>query len=181
MSEIGMIMAWAGSEKEIPAKWLLCDGATVSSRNYPKLFRVLGDKWGEARPNEFKLPDLRGRFLRGLSEGYQTGDPDWKSRYTYDDQGQVKLNSPYKGVGTYQDDAIQKHSHQLSHKKGKAINFWIRVGPGSYSLRNGSNRKESSKVGIEVLRAVDIDKKTRVSTKETRPKNASVAYIIKAL
>lgn len=70
----GAISAFAGTTA--PSGWLLCDGRGVSSSTYPRLFAAVGTAWGNGAqgcPNgttcNFNLPDLRGRFLRGVDQG----------------------------------------------------------------------------------------------------------------
>ena len=46
----------------IPNNWLVCDGATFSSANYPKLAEVLLNNYGPISGTDYKLPDFRGRI-----------------------------------------------------------------------------------------------------------------------
>jgi microcystin-dependent protein len=46
----------------IPDNWLICNGATFSSANYPKLAEVLLDNYGSISGTDYKLPDFRGRI-----------------------------------------------------------------------------------------------------------------------
>lgn len=59
----GVIVPFGGGV--VPAGWLLCDGAEVSSTTYPALASALGATWGAAAAGNTKLPDLRGRFALG--------------------------------------------------------------------------------------------------------------------
>lgn len=45
--------------------YLLCNGASPSRLAYKKLFAVLGSIYGAPTSTNFKLPDFRGRFIRG--------------------------------------------------------------------------------------------------------------------
>lgn len=54
-----------------PAGWLACDGSTVSRATYAALFAAIGTTFntgGEAG-TVFRLPDLRGEFVRGWDAG----------------------------------------------------------------------------------------------------------------
>src|SRR5215475_8539475 len=62
----GEIRAFAGPNP--PAGWILCDGREVKEADYPQLYAAIGDLWGASAPGKFKLPDLRGSFLRGWNE-----------------------------------------------------------------------------------------------------------------
>lgn len=62
---IGSIIAM--SSDYIPAGYLLCNGAAVNRQNYSLLFAKIGTTYGEGDgTNTFNLPDLRGKFVRGL-------------------------------------------------------------------------------------------------------------------
>lgn len=63
---VGSIMFFTKSEA--PDGWLFCNGASISSVDYPKLYTVIGTTFGGDSSN-FKLPDLRNQFLRGISSG----------------------------------------------------------------------------------------------------------------
>lgn len=62
----GTIVAFGGHPEKIPPGWLLCDGREVSSATYSNLFSAISTNWGGAAPSNFRLPDLRGTFLRGV-------------------------------------------------------------------------------------------------------------------
>lgn len=67
----GIIMPFAGPVANVPDGWLPCDGKTVKSTDYPKLFANIGTTWGyetniiEEGVTYFKLPDLQNRTLWG--------------------------------------------------------------------------------------------------------------------
>lgn len=53
-----------------PTGWLLANGAAVSRTTYAKLFAALGTTYGGGDgTTTFNIPDLRGKFLRVLSNG----------------------------------------------------------------------------------------------------------------
>ena len=61
----GAVIPYAGSTA--PTKWLLCDGASVSTTTYAALFAITGYTYGGSGPN-FNLPDLRGRAVFGKDD-----------------------------------------------------------------------------------------------------------------
>jgi microcystin-dependent protein len=63
---VGAIMYF--TDTAIPAGWLKANGALVTTAAYPKLFQVIGYKFGGSGA-QFMLPDLRGEFLRGADDG----------------------------------------------------------------------------------------------------------------
>ncbi|HEU4716735.1 MAG TPA: phage tail protein [Bacteroidia bacterium] len=145
--------------------WMLCDGKPYRYTTNPadilfQLCRVLSQAWGG---NEFEIgasfrvPDLRGVFLRGVTT-FSSLDPDASSRtkiYPTDNFGE-KGNQ----VGSFQGDDFKKHDHKFQapitgEKVGYASDSSVRA-----------NFKESA---------------TLVNGgEETRPKNAYVHYLIKA-
>ena len=71
----GTIDLFAGAD--IPEGYALCDGRELRQTDYPKLFAALGTTYNRAadyngnayttQSGYFRLPDLRGRFVVGLS------------------------------------------------------------------------------------------------------------------
>mgnify|MGYP003647579925 CR=1 FL=1 len=75
-----------------PAGWLKANGALISRTAYARLFASLGESYGAGDGfNNFKLPDLRGEFIRGYDDGRTV------------DAGRV--------FGSWQSDAFKSHSH----------------------------------------------------------------------
>ena len=111
----GVIMPFAGPVANVPDGWLPCDGKTVKSTDYPKLFANIGTTWGyetnitENGVTYFRLPDLRNRTLWGadthkVGEYVEAGLPN----ITGDFFGQNKsVNWIYNGA-FYPTDAGSK-------------------------------------------------------------------------
>ncbi len=45
--------------EKIPAGWLACEGQILYIAEYPKLFMLIGTKFGGDGKQKFKLPDLK--------------------------------------------------------------------------------------------------------------------------
>ena len=60
---------WAGNTSNIPKGYLLCNGATLNTSTYNKLYKAIGNQWGGSGGN-FKIPDLRDRFIVGAGSAY---------------------------------------------------------------------------------------------------------------
>jgi microcystin-dependent protein len=103
---IGTVTAFAGPIDKLPNGWLPCDGRQLHINEYKDLFAAIGWSWGgDEKQGVFNIPDLRGRFLRGVDEG--TGrDPDADSR-THQISGVVIGGV----VGSVQEDMLQSHKH----------------------------------------------------------------------
>lgn len=151
----GTILAFAGPS--LPTGFLLCNGASVNKALFPDLFAAIGTSWGGDGIPNFNLPDLRGQFLRGWSNGSGV-DPDAGGRTALQTGGAIGDN-----VGSYQAHALQQHTHTYTRRETKwtttdgNTNVWRNDAPYESSGANGAN----------------------VSGNETRPKNAAVNYIIK--
>ncbi|MCL1864459.1 MAG: phage tail protein [Spirochaetes bacterium] len=69
MPPVGSIVSFAGPENRVPEGWLVCDGRVMNKDTFGTLFDAIGFSWGKESDDEFRLPDLRGRFLRGVNRG----------------------------------------------------------------------------------------------------------------
>ncbi|MFJ3074479.1 phage tail protein [Pseudomonas sp. NPDC087029] len=75
----------------VPVGWLKADGSLVSRTEYTALFTAIGTTYGEGDGlSTFKLPDLRGEFIRGhdggrgVDEGRVFGSGQKGSLYPFD-------------------------------------------------------------------------------------------------
>lgn len=74
---LGMVEMWAGDG--VPEGYALCDGRTLKKSEYGELWGVIGDRFNRGvnadgvayvtPAGEFRLPDLRGRFVVGFHDG----------------------------------------------------------------------------------------------------------------
>ncbi len=63
----GVIVPYGGTLSP-NSSWMVCDGSERLVTSYPELAAVLGTTWGTpSSASYFKLPDLKGLFLRGWS------------------------------------------------------------------------------------------------------------------
>lgn len=103
--EIGKISSFS-HEYADPNKFLACDGSEVLRVDYPELFSKIGEVYGAGDGvTTFLLPDMRGKFTRGVDDGAGV------------DNGRV--------LGTYQDDSLQGHQHyyQARHNTNAGSNI----------------------------------------------------------
>src|SRR5215469_3919467 len=68
---IGAMIDYAGATA--PIGWLLCDGTVVTIAAYPRLFAVIGNRYGGDGSTNFAVPDSRGRVLAGAGSTTDTG------------------------------------------------------------------------------------------------------------
>ena len=149
---VGMITSFAGSA--IPNGWALCNGSPLDKTTYAQLFARIGATWDQKRNQEtganylspggnlFRLPDLRGTFLRsaGQSLGYDSTDLG----ITYDDKTAKNglYNSASSISGTTGASAVSgtvgagdgAHNHTIAgYSEGAGGKF-----PSGYSSMSGN-------------------------------------------
>lgn len=102
---VGMVVKWTSSI--VPYGFKVCNGSSLSRTTYADLFAVIGVTYGNADSSTFKIPDYRGRFLRGWNNSKASGlyDPSASSRT---DRGDGTAGDH---VGTKQEDENKLHSH----------------------------------------------------------------------
>lgn len=98
-------MCWftTNDNTKLPVGWLIADGASytdASAGDYYELFQVIGTTFTPPAdpPGTFRVPDLRGQFVRGWNDA--GGTPG-----TYD---------VGRGFGTCQVDAFKQHNHSVT-------------------------------------------------------------------
>lgn len=169
----GSIMPFAGPANKVPAGWLLCNGSSKAKTGmYQKLFDAIGTAWGDDGGN-FRVPDLRGMFLRGTNEG-RTG--------TYADP----IN---RNVGDLQTDLLKSHNHNGStstngshtHNASSAYRYLVKVGVNTGGGGFDTTAGEPTLTSAQAIQNAGNHSHTISSDGgvETRPKNAAVVYIIK--
>lgn len=67
--EVGDLCYSLRTEKE---GWLLCDGASYSTTDYPDLFAVIGYTFGGSE-NNFNVPNYKGKFLQMINDNQTIG------------------------------------------------------------------------------------------------------------
>lgn len=100
---VGIIQPYGGSSA--PSGWLICDGSSELRADYPELFAVVGTAFGTADGTHFNVPDMRGRFLRGMDDSVGR-DPDRAGRTAMNAGGNTGDN-----VGTLQAEDHLSHNH----------------------------------------------------------------------
>jgi microcystin-dependent protein len=154
----GTIVAYGSATA--PAGWLLCDGTQYSGVDpkYVALYAAIGTAYGGNSTSQvFNVPDLRGRFLRGVNNG-TTNDPDAAARTASQSGGNTG-----DAVGSLEGDAFASHSHlnglPACSSTGSPFNGLV-VG----NAATGNNTFNSSQA---------------TGGSETRPKNLTATFIIK--
>lgn len=104
---VGTIVAFAGPLSKIPQNWRLCNGDPLSKNDYPQLWDKIENYWGGDGSPNFRLPDLRGVFLRGVDAGANK-DRDRDKRVP------SNPGKPKNEAGSLQADQMQTHIHNVT-------------------------------------------------------------------
>ena len=163
----GTILSFGGTIA--PAGYLMCAGQLYSKSTYPALSTVLNNAFG-GDATMFRVPDLRGRFLRGTDDPDGEGgaysaagrDPNVSAvdRPQMNDGGNTG-----NAVGSVQADELKNHSHLMN-----SVVF-------DSGGRNGTTVAGGTNYGFSYSSPYPATSST--GGIETRPINANVNYIIK--
>jgi microcystin-dependent protein len=137
----GQVSAFATST--CPSGWLKANGASVSQTTYAGLYAALGTTWGPVAAGNFTLPDFRGMFLRGVTDGRAT-DPN----------GGALLA---QALAAFVDDQFESHTH--TYTAGSTASGVVQGGvtqaitqgataPGSVSGATGGTETNPKNIGI---------------------------------
>jgi microcystin-dependent protein len=167
----GTILPFTGTA--IPAGFLACDGAAVSRTQYAALFAIVGVSFGQGdQITTFNVPDLRGRFLRGV-DGSAGNDPDKVSR-TASGAGGATGNA----IGSFQASAFASHVHGLNDpghihhlSGGGSCGCGVDGADLTQAWPNSPHNSDPSVTGVSI--------QATGGSGETRPVNIYVGWIIK--
>ncbi len=164
---VGSILPYGGTTA--PEGWLMCNGAPVSRESYPDLFAAVGTSFGAGDGSTtFNIPDLRGRFLRGV-DGAAGRDPDGASRTAMATGGATGDN-----VGSVQGDAIRNITGTFG---GYRVGSVGSTATGAFTFTNPGGQGASGS-GEGAL--FHFNPSLVVPTGgDNRPVNANVNFIIK--
>lgn len=179
----GTVVAFAGPTA--PPGWLTCDGRVVTKTQYPALFNAITTHWGtggDASADTFRIPDMRGLFLRGVNTPQDqapnapaftpgTRDPNSSTR-----GGMWDSTASGNQVGTYQGHVFASHNHGVNDP-GHSHGFQMGNRESGLTDRpsNGDIHRYSPRTSHEVT-GITIQ---ATGGSETRPINVYVTYIIK--
>lgn len=211
---VGTIIAYGSATP--PKGYLPCDGSSYLRTSYQDLFEAIGTAWGSSvdaaiaaipptlpaaiteDSARFNVPNLSGRFLRGLNPGDSGADEDAGARFAMYFGGS-------NAVGSYQQDALRRHFHSitdLGHTHSASIGgtgasvprgwsvtpnlpnkidaFTGAGGGSSYSMSVQTSAADSNTkiTGTGNATEASLGSGTRTGT-ETRPDSAVVRYCIK--
>ena len=170
----GAILAFAITTP--PEGWLECNGQLVLKTEYPNLFIAIGHTFDTnislILPSSgtravastgtapfFKLPDLRGYFVRG-----------WDNTRNIDTD---------RTFGSVQEDQIEKHKHIASNNDCQNYNNVNGIGTGNFNTWCDTNGIAYNTAGAGLTDDGMFPEQTAKVGTETRPKNIALMYCIK--
>ena len=155
---IGTVLSFAGNT--VPHGYLLCNGASYPTANYPDLYAVIGNTYGGDTEN-FNVPDYRETVLVGVGEN--TTDT-------------IASHDVYE-LGEFKDDQLQRITGEFEvgnrNRQPHISGAFSTKGPQYEWFALSETAANSSRVEF------DSSKVTRSGT-TTHGKQKGVTYIIKA-
>ncbi|WP_242343474.1 tail fiber protein [Anaeromyxobacter terrae] len=174
----GSIVAFGGPDDKVPAGWLPCRGQHLDAAQYPALFGAIGYTYGGSG-NTFDLPDLGGRFLRGLRAD-NAGDLLGRDPGAFQDWTTGLPRNALKA------DAVNlNHSHR--YNDWYFAEAWCPSYPpngdrtGSHSSDTDNNRCEETRDTQPASINLFHEHTVSGGDGETRPANVAVNWIIKVV
>jgi microcystin-dependent protein len=164
----GTIVAFGGPAEEVPDGWIMCDGRDLPIADFERLHKKIRFLWGNPGSGRFRVPDLRGLFLRGGDAG-SGRDPD-RDRRTSIHPGGAAGNE----IGSYQPGEFKEHRHNITYTHNNvpvtANLLGAHNSAGGVGFNHGSYFTPVQIVALDVKQSGGA---------ETRPANVYINYIIK--
>jgi len=147
------------------------------------LFNVIGTKYGNTDSNNFRVPDLRGEFIRGVNTSSSGADAN---RAIGSSQG--GQNASHNHTGTYTGTASQQSLVGTATKISESFNQGSTSGIFGRGANTDSgltpNRVDTTATGTLTVDAshnhsVTVSGTSASQGSEARPRNIAMMYIIK--
>lgn len=162
---LGTVLPYYG--ETAPEHFLICDGTEYLKSDYGELATHLlsltdPTPYQGSDADHFKVPDLRGEFLRGSGTNSHTNQGSGGD------------------VGEHQD--ATEHIGQMQYNQGNAhLLYYKNTGQGSSSINNSDSSISRPFVDTRTVNmngSVQTDNYQQTDYKTSRPTNTSVTYII---
>jgi microcystin-dependent protein len=169
-----------------PKGWRECDGTELNISTHQALSSVLGARFGSTQAGMFRIPDLRGMFVRSWNHNKAFSVPG------SNDQDAAKRTIPPGApaypdgkdhVGTTQADQLQTHKHvEPGHHHdvtGYGFDYLVKGGPNG-GLSNKNPPVPTGDVAVNLGGPVDMSGGTAVRNGiETYPSNVYLIFCIR--
>lgn len=184
----GVVLPFAGATP--PQGWLLCDGTAYSRTTYAALFAVIGTTYdtqfnevaggNHSAPagTDFRVPDYRASFLRGV------GQASGKDNTTLGGRQGEKTKTPASAFTTAAQTVTgtvsqSSHSHRAYVEGGSNRDTVTGGGIAAGAFANQTHFTDSQTPSISHSLTAPASTVNGGGDNETRPMNKGVNYIIK--
>ncbi len=127
---VGCVIPFAGNTDNIPYGYLLADGASYPTTEYPDLYAVIGNTYGGDSTN-FNVPDYRETVLVGVGEN--TTD--------------IIADHDVYELGEFKDDQLQNHTHAISNALKPGNTQYIDGGSKYATYLTSTDNANSGRIG----------------------------------
>lgn len=183
---VGTILTYAGAAT--PDGYIECDGRALNNNDYPELLNAIGTLYGTGAAGTFRIPDLRGEFLRGhdngrgIDNGRTLGSTQGYSIQSHNHTG----NTGYDGNHNHSANTNHAGNHRHSYEMHQGQDDGPYRAKGSPNAANASGyTRYSGGHSHSVTVYYSGNHRHSFTTNntgggETRPRNVAVKFCIKA-
>lgn len=178
MCPVGTIQAF-GFE-HIPQGWLPCNGELLEIAIYPELFNAIGNIFGgNPRKGKFALPDLRSRFVRGNDEKNRVGtiQEDSIQGHNHIVSSCSENGRHYHYVGYHDYATYEANTFYTTYQHKHVCTYGDSAKTGNFNTDHDGSHKHEITIGLPCSNSEYGE--IRMS-EETRPKNVTMQFCIKA-
>ena len=167
----------------VPSGYLECNGAAVSRTTYAALFAVIGTQYGSTNSSNFRVPDLRGEFVRGFDNG--RGADSGRSIASSQGASNASHNHSFSDSGTTSTKTLTGTVQRISetfNNSGSATGVFSKSTGSSANFTPGSpdvNDTGSFSINATHNHTFSVSGTTGSQGSEARPRNVAMMYIIK--
>jgi len=175
----GTMMIWPTYTTRAPEGWVAADGSSYPKvGRYSRLFNVYRCGHGCDDDDHFRVPDMRGRFIRGVDTAAGTIDPDVMTRTQPCPSCLVK-GANQSDPGSVQDWATARPKTAVFGTSSYNHSHNIERRPQATGAAGGFNVGHGSAENIETTGDTHSHDIVSGGDAETRPTNVGMNFIIK--
>nr|BAR26358.1 phage tail fiber protein [uncultured Mediterranean phage uvMED]BAR26438.1 phage tail fiber protein [uncultured Mediterranean phage uvMED] len=167
----------------VPSGYLECNGGYISRTTYASLYAIIGTTWGTNASSNFRLPDLRGQFVRGWAN---TSSTDSGRSFASSQSSQnLSHNHSYSGGSVSVSGANHNHNIRKIALQPSIAYVGITLGSGQgYQIGYATNNSGSTGQAVQNSGNLTMSGSVSLSINnnggsESRPQNIAMMYVIK--
>lgn len=173
----------------VPSGYLKCNGSLLNVSAYPELFAALGRRFGGSSGNgTFRIPDLRGEFIRGWDDGRGVdnnrvlGEHQNESFKRHSHSGSTNSTGNHKHTGSTSSAGKHTHTVWFTYDGAGGTSYIGGTRTGGSTYKHTSSSSGSHKHSMSLNNAGKHSHSLNINDtggSETRPRNVAMLYIIK--